>query len=401
ACSKSIDIPLLEQKAKIKGATLLGTGDFTHPLWLRELKQNLTEEDSIGILKTKTSFPFILTTEISLMYTQENKGRKIHLVILAPDFETVDQINEMLLRHGRLDYDGRPIFGMTSPALVEKLKSINQKIEIIPAHIWTPWFGMFGSKSGFNSIKECFQDQANHIFAIETGLSSTPDMNWRIKDLDNKAILSFSDAHSASSWRLAREATIFNLNNLTYPAIIQAMKNKDPSTFTSTIEYYCEQGKYHYDGHRNCKVRLTPAESRKHGNMCPVCSNKLTIGVLNRVEELAERPEGFTPPNAIPFKRLIPLSEIIAGVLNTTPYTKKTNEIHEKLIAEFKTEFNILLNTPEEQLNTIVEPTITKWILKNRNQEIRFLPGYDGEYGIPLLNEKQEQQLGQKSLSEF
>ena len=203
ACSKSISIPVLEQQARIKGVDLLGTGDFTHPLWIKELKQNLTEEDSTGILKTASGFSFVLSTEISLMYTAGGKGRKIHLVVLAPNFDCVDKITTMLLRYGRVDYDGRPIFGMTAPALMERLKAIDSRIEIIPAHIWTPWFGMFGSKSGFNSIKECFEDMSKHIFAIETGLSSTPDMNWRVSELGKKAIVSFSDAHSANPWRLS------------------------------------------------------------------------------------------------------------------------------------------------------------------------------------------------------
>jgi uncharacterized protein (TIGR00375 family) len=260
---------------------------------------------------------------------------------------------------------------------------------------------MFGSKSGFDSVKECFQDQENHVFAVETGLSSTPDMNWRIKELDRRAIVSFSDSHSASSWRLGREATIFNLSSLTYSNLIQAMKDRDSSRLTSTLEYFCEQGKYHYDGHRTCRIRFSPQQSREHNNICPVCRKELTIGVLNRVEKLADREEGYQPQNPVPFKRVIPLAEVISSVLNTAPYTQKAQNIYSALLKEFGTELNVLLNAKEEHISTITTPEITRWIMKNRNQEIKFLAGYDGEYGIPIIGEKQEQQIGQKSLSEF
>lgn len=273
---------------------------------------------------------------------------------------------------------------------------------------WTPWFGIFGSKSGFDSIKECFQDQSDHIFAIETGLSSTPDMNWRLSALDNISLVSFSDAHSTNPHRLAREACVFELPQLTYSSIINAIKSRDPSKFTCTVEYYCEEGKYHYDGHRNCSIRFTPKQSEKYNNICPVCHKPLTIGVLNRVEQLADRPEGFMPMNAIPFKRLIPLSEVIAGVLSTSTYTKKTMEVYNKLVSRFKTEFSVLLEANEGDLNQLVDKSISKWIIKNRNQEIRFNPGYDGEYGTPIfddsqktLTELQPKQQTQKSLSDF
>lgn len=403
ATSKNLTIANLEKYVKIKGLDLLGTGDFTHPEWLKELKNELTEDET-GILKTSTGFPFMLQSEISLIYSQGGKGRRIHNVILAKSFDVVEQINAELLKKGRLDYDGRPIFGISCPDFVSMLKSIDKDIEIIPAHIWTPWFSLFGSKSGFDSLEECYQDQTKHIHAIETGLSSDPPMNWRLSQLDKMSIVSFSDLHSYWPWRIGREATVFDCS-LDYNSIINSLKEK---TVDMTIEVDPSYGKYHFDGHRACDVCISPKESLKNKKICPKCGKELTIGVLHRVEELADREEGYNMKGAAPFKSLIPLSEIIS-VINKTPVASvKTWNVYNSLIESFKNEFNVLLNVDREKLVGVVGGNIADAIIKNRNGEVYVKPGYDGIYGEPVFGdvsleteEEVEVKFGQKGLDEF
>ncbi|UCD20905.1 MAG: DNA helicase UvrD [archaeon] len=385
ATSNELNIPNLEKWAKVKGLGLIGTGDFTHPEWNQELKRDL-KEDGTGILKTENNFPFVLQTEVSLMYSQGNKGRRVHLVLLAPSFEIVDQIIDYFAKKGRLDYDGRPIFGLNAIEVTESLKSISDQIEIIPAHIWTPWFGLLGSKSGFNSFEEAFEDQVKHIYSLETGLSSDPPMNWRLSQLDKYSILSFSDLHSFWPWRIGRESTIFELPELTYKNLINAIRTKQG--LAGTIEVDPGYGKYHFDGHRFCKFSCSPQDSKKRNNTCPRCNKQLTIGVLNRVEELADREEGFKPENPKPFHSLLPLHELISLVLETSISTQKVWKEYNHLIMKFGNEFDILLNTPEEQLIKVVSEKITSTIIKNREGKIKVKPGYDGEYGKAMLEEQ-------------
>lgn len=360
-------------------------------MWLKELKANLKEiNEGIYQYKDKSIF-FILQNEIALFYNQDNKVRKIHYVVLAPNFETVDQINSFLSKKGDLKYDGRPIFSnLTSPEFVEEMMKISKDIMIIPSHAWTPWFGIFGSKSGFDSLEECFQDQTKNVFAIETGLSSDPAMNWRLSSLDNIAIISSSDAHSFWPHRLGREASVFDLKDLTYKNLIEAIKTKDKNKFLFTIEVDPSYGKYHWDGHRNCNVYLDPKESRKYNEICPVCGKPLTVGVLNRVERLADRKDGFVLKNAIPFKTLIPLTELIAAIYNTEPFAKKVWEDFNKLIKEFGNELNILLEAPHEKIKLISGEKIADLIMKNREGKLRVQPGYDGIYGTLILDESQQ-----------
>jgi len=399
ATSKQLSIKTLEKYARMKGINLLGTGDFTHPKWNTELKKELSPED--GILKTKTGFCFIPQTELSLIYTDKGKGRRIHHVILAPDLETVDQITEALKKRGRVDYDGRPIFKIPSPELVEMMQSINNKIELIPAHIWTPWFGMLGSMSGFDSLKDCFEEKSSKINAIETGLSSDPPMNWRIKELDDKAIVSFSDLHSFWPWRMGRECTIFDAKKINYESILKAIRNKEVK---ETIEFFPEEGKYHYDGHRNCGIVMSPKQTKKHKGICPVCKKPLTKGVAYRVEELADREPGYKPKTAKPFRHLIPLSEIIAGATGAGIATQKTWKIYTGL-QKIGNEMQILLETPEEKLAQIAGEKIAKLIIKNRKQKIKVEPGYDGVYGKPVFNnsegKKEVKPKKQAGLKEF
>ncbi len=384
ATSKNIDVPNLVKYAKIKGINLLGTGDFQHPCWFKELDA-LEEKD--GILYYQ-EFPFLWQSEISLMYSQGGRGRRIHYVILAPNKEVVKQITEFLKTKGRLDYDGRPIFGFSGVELVGEMQRISEEIEIIPAHVWTPWFGIFGSKSGFDSLEEAFQDKVDRIHAIETGMSSSPDMNWKIKELNDKSIVSFSDSHSFWPWRIGREATIF-LGELSYKNILRQIRE---NTFKATIETDPAYGIYHWDGHRNCKFSCSPQESKKLDNICPVCKKALTIGVENRVEELTSNPFGFMPKNAKPFYKLLPLQELIALAKASTLASKKTWQVYNQLIEKFGNELNILLHEEKTEMAKFLkdDELLVQLIIDNRIGNIKVKPGFDGQYGKPMLKERQK-----------
>jgi uncharacterized protein (TIGR00375 family) len=397
-----MNIENLEKFGKIKGLNLLGTGDFTHPYWLEELKRNLSEVEDKGLFQFKDkNMYFMLQAEVSNIYEQDKKIRKVHNIIFAPSFEVVDQINDFLKNYGSLASDGRPILTkINCVEFVERLMSISKDIMITPAHAWTPWFSVFGSKSGFDSLEECFQDQIKHIFAIETGLSSDPAMNWRLSALDKISLISNSDSHSPWPIRLGRELNVFE-TEVDYKEIIKAIKEKDSKKFLYTIEVDPSYGKYHFDGHRNCNVSLEPKEAIKYHNACPVCGKTLTIGVLHRVKELADRPEGFVLKNAVPFKSLIPLSELIAAVFNTQPFSKKVWEESMKLIKGLGSELNILLEASEDKLRLLTNEKIAETILKNRKGELKVQPGYDGIYGKLLLNESASIKQPQKRLDSF
>ncbi|MDD5133079.1 MAG: endonuclease Q family protein [Candidatus Nanoarchaeia archaeon] len=403
ATSINMNIDFLEKYAKIKGLNLLGTGDFTHPKWFAELKEKL-KQDEIGILKSKSGMNFILQGEISLIYTQ-GKGRRVHVILLAPNFEIAEQITEYLKTKGRVDYDGRPIFKIPLPELTEKLMSISKEIMIIPAHCMTPWFGILGSESGFDSIQEAFQDQVKNIYALETGLSADPAMLWRLSSLDKFAFISNSDSHSYWPWRLGRETNVFDFNKLTYKDFINAIKEKDSKKFLYTIEVDPAFGKYHYDGHRACNINYSPSETKKHKGICPICKKGLTIGVESRIEQLADREMGFKPKAVIPFKSVIPLSEVIASCLNVQASSKKVMTEFNNLINKFENEFNILLDVPEQELEKVCSKDIAKMILLNREGKLKIIPGYDGVYGQLLkpgeVVEKKFVKNIQKSLDEY
>lgn len=383
ACSKDITLENLAKWAKIKGITLLGTGDFTHPVWFKEIKEKLAEKNGFYYLG---NFPFIITGEISLIYTQEH-GRRIHLVLLIPNLETAEKVNSYFDKKGRRDYDGRPIFSISGKDFTRDMMQISTDIEIIPAHIWTPWFGVFGSESGFDSLKECFGDEIKNIHAIETGMSSDPEMNWRIKELEDKAIVSFSDSHSFWPFRLGREATIFKKTD-SYKGIIEQIRN---NSFVSTIETDPAYGKYHYDGHRNCNFSCSPEVSKKLNGICSVCGKPLVIGVDNRVGKLANNPLGHKGKNTKHFYKVLPLQEIIALAIGTSATSKRAWAIYNSLIENFENEFNVLLNVPKEKfLAKKFDSKLTELILKNREGKIKVIPGYDGVYGTAVIEEKQE-----------
>ncbi len=428
AVSQQMEIPTMFQWEIKKGIGLLATGDWTHPLWLRELKNNL-DEDGSGILKLKSEIKknlilpkdyqepkFLLSTEISLIYTAGGKGRRVHLLIFAPDFATVDKINaEILKRRGNLGSDGRPILPFSTPEFAEIIFNINPKCLIIPAHIWTPWFAVFGSMSGFDSLKECFGDQEKYIYAIETGLSSDPVMNWRIPELDSRAILSFSDAHSPA--KLGREATAFNLKELTFGALREAIKKPDKENNVAyTIEFYPEEGKYHFTGHRLCNITQSPEETREKGTICPVCHKPLTVGVMHRVEKLAGRSEKelelenwgknvkgikskkFARP---PFVKIVPLTEIIAETIGSPVASHRVEPIYEKLVNSLSGEFNVLLKAETAEIAKNSSKEIAESVLKVRRGNLTVIPGFDGQFGVVKIGHHRdtEETETQKNIS--
>lgn len=391
ATSKDMNLENITKYAKIKGIDVLGSGDLTHPIWLGELKKKLSDSGS-GIYSCN-GVKFLLTGEISLIYKQGGKQRRVHHMIYAPSFAVVDQINEWLDKKGRRDYDGRPIFGFSSIEFVEAMMGISKEIEIVPAHAFTPWYGIFGSMSGFDSLEECFGEKAKSIHSIETGMSADPSMCWRISSLDSVTLTSNSDAHSFWPWRLGREANVFDLgDDFSYNDIIDAIRTR--KNFLHTIEVDCSYGKYHVDGHRVCNFSCLPAESKALNNMCPKCGKPLTIGVLNRVEQLADREDGFVPKHSVPFKTLLPLSETIAALHSTDVFTKKVWELYNRLIDRFGSEFNILLNVEKNELAKTVDERLAEFIIKNRNGELKIEPGYDGVYGKIMLGENTTMQTG-------
>lgn len=380
--SKALSIPKLEQYARIKGIGVMGTGDFTHPTWLEQLKASLSGE---GVLRTESGFPFILSTELSSIFTDKGRTRKIHHVILAPSFDAVDGIRDALLKLGRLDYDGRPIFKLSCPEVIDLVMGVDKQCEVIPAHIWTPWFALFGSNSGYDSLKDAYEDTLKHVHAYETGLSSDPPMNWRVSQLDKLTTLSFSDLHSFWPWRIGREATIFDCD-LTYDAMLSAIRN---NTVAGTIEVDPSYGKYHLDGHRACDVCFEPSETREHNGKCPKCGRPLTIGVLNRVEELADREEGYHLPNAKPFHTLMPLSELISHVFGMGIATRATWKEYDSLVRG-SSEYAVLMELPREELEKRTHVRIADEIIKSREHAIKVKPGYDGVYGEPEIQPMQK-----------
>ena len=391
ATSKDMDLEHIALKAKEKGINIVATGDFTHPLWFNELKTKL-EPAERGLYRLKgdslnSNLRFILSVEISNIYTRNNKVRRVHNVILVPSLEAAQKINNVLSWQGNLKSDGRPILGLDSEELLKIVFNAEPQAMFIPAHIWTPWFSVFGSMSGFDSLEEAFGENVKLISALETGLSSDPLMNWMVSALDKFTLVSNSDAHSPDN--LGREANVLDIN-FDYYELREAIINKDREKFLYTIEFYPEEGKYHYDGHRLCQVRMTPEERKKNNGLCPVCHRPLTIGVLSRVEDLGDREFGFKPQNAIPFKHLIPLRELIADVLNVQVKTKLVEQEYRKLINHFGNEFRILLDAKKEELDQVTRSDISQAIINSREGKVEILPGYDGEYGkIHVLLDKQ------------
>lgn len=410
ATSKAGNLQGLAAWARVKGIHLLGTGDFTHPGWFSQLKEQLVPAEP-GFYKLKdeaippalpqvtpVALPsrFLLTAEISSIYKRHGAVRKVHNLLYVPDFASAERINSVLAGIGNIESDGRPILGLDSRDLLEILLEKAPEGFLVPAHIWTPWFSLFGSRSGFDTIEECYGDLSPHVFALETGLSSDPDMNRLIPPLDRFALISNSDCHSPG--KLGREANIFD-TGFNFFALRQALKNPLTEAFAATIEFYPEEGKYHCDGHRNCRVCLEPAETRKIGATCPVCSKPLTVGVLHRVMELAERTEPYYPPGSPAVHSLIPLPEVLGEILGAGPATKGVMALYSRVIDRFGSEFNLLLNTPVDEINRM-SPVLGEAVARIRAGRVIRTPGYDGEFGVirVFAEGEREELAGQISL---
>lgn len=391
ATSETMNVEELARWAKLKGISLVGTGDFTHPLWLIELKEKL-KQNQRGLYEYK-GINFIFTAEVFNNFYVDGRSKRIHNIIFAPDAETAEKLNERLGRHGDLISDGRPILNLSARDLVKLCLDVSEECFVVPAHAWTPHFSIFGSNSGFDSVEECFKEEAKNIYCLETGLSSDPAMNWRLSKLDAYALISNSDAHSPR--KIGREANVFS-GQLSYKEIIETFKLKDRKKFLYTVEFFPEEGKYHYDGHRNCNARLKPKDAIKNGNLCPVCGKKITVGVMHRVEELADRPEGFTPDTSIPFRHMIPLEQIIADARGVGEFTQTVEKEYFNIVNKCSGEFNILLNMGEKELKSQLPEKIAEGVMRVRKGKVNILPGYDGEYGkIKIFNEDEaaEKQL--------
>ncbi len=412
ATSKTLDFEKLYIAAQVKGVTVVGTGDFTHPGWFAEIKEKLIPDEQ-GLFKLKPEIEsacnqqvppacrgdvrFVLVTEISNIYKKRDKTRKNHNLVFVPDLDIAEKLNTTLDSIGNIKSDGRPILGLDARDLLEIVLETSDQAFLIPAHIWTPWFSLLGSKSGFDSIKECFEDLTPHIFAVETGLSSDPAMNWRVSSLDGLTLISNSDAHSP--FNLGREANLFNIPR-SYPSIKHALETGNPDQFLGTAEFYPEEGKYHFDGHRKCGICYSPEKSITHKGICPVCEKPLTLGVLYRVESLADRPRGAKPEKYHPYANLIPLNEILSELLSVGPKSKKVNQYYETLLKELGSEFKILRTAAIDDINRVNIPLLGEAINRMRQGKVKMSPGYDGEYGKITVFDPDEKKrlLGQQSL---
>ena len=388
ATSKDMSPEAIWKWAQIKGIGVVGTGDFTHPGWLKELSEKI-EPSGNGLFKLKKEYEsngvpescksevsFILSAEISCIYRKNDRTRKVHSLILVPDFSDAARINLALSRIGNLKADGRPILGLDALELLKTVMDLCPSAVFIPAHAWTPHFSVFGAVSGFDSLEECFEDYTPYINAIETGLSSDPAMNWRLSALDNITLISNSDAHSPS--KMGREANIFDAEK-SFSAIANSMRTREG--FLGTIEFFPEEGKYHYDGHRACAISLSPEETIRQGYLCPKCGKRVTVGVLHRVEKLADRPQGYKPESTPPYYSLIPLVEVLAESIGVGVASKKVDMEFQRLIQVLGNEFTILMDAPIHGIEQASSPLIGEAISRVRSGRIHVAPGYDGEYG--------------------
>ncbi len=427
ACSQDLELEKIASACARKGVDIIATSDFTHPKWFEHIKTNLKEINDFGIYQLKSEIlnsksetnsklsakggsasggktKFLLGTELSCIKKHKGETRRIHLCVFAPDIETAEKFNKKLDLMGfNLKSDGRPILGLTAKELLEIMLEVDERMVMVPAHAWTPWFGIFGSYGGYDSLEECFEELTPKIFAIETGLSSDPLMNWRLSKLDNIALISNSDAHSCA--KIGREANVMQFGSeqeITYNNIFKIIKEGDRSRFLYTIEFYPEEGKYHYDGHRACQFVCGPKETKRLGGICPKCKKELTIGVMNRVEELSDRGEDEAKKiNKIPYKNLVPLAEIIADVLDMGVNSKAVQAEYNGLIKAFGNEFNVLLNISISDIEKASSGQMAQAIERVRKGSIYVKPGYDGEFGVVKVFQEGEKKKSKQSALEF
>ncbi|MFH2005762.1 MAG: endonuclease Q family protein [bacterium] len=412
ATSKQCDLPHLALWAQRKGIRLLATGDFTHPEWFARIEEELVPGDN-GFFRLRpdltrevaaqvpaacrSTVDFVLQVEISSIYKRAGAVRKVHNLVYMPDLEAARKLGEALGRIGNIGSDGRPILGLDSRDLLEIVLGCSDRAALIPAHVWTPWFSVFGSKSGFDSLEECYGDLTDHIFAVETGLSSDPPMNWRLSLLDGLTLVSNSDAHSPA--KLGREANLFH-TAVAYDDVFDALRSGDPKRCGGTLEFYPEEGKYHLDGCRRCGVRLLPDETRGIGGRCPECGKKITVGVLSRVDELADRAPGARPDSALEFSSLVPLQEVLGECFRQGPATKRVQREYDRLLGELGPELTILRALPVEALRCASTPLLGEAIRRVRAGELHIQAGYDGEFGQVGIfgSDERDRLLGQADL---
>jgi len=395
ATSRDMDIQHIARFAKVKGLNVVGTGDFTHPSWFKELKEGLEPSVFEGLYKPagqpEGQVYFMVTAEVCTISEFKGRTKRIHHVIWAPSLEVAEQVSDVLSRYGSLEADGRPTLAVSPPELVEAVTELSSWLFLFPAHAWTPWFSLFGAFSGFNRLKDCYQDMAGRVYALETGLSSDPPMNWRVSELDRLAIISNSDSHSYWPWRLGREANVLEVKEPSYRAIIEAVKAGRSGGFLLTVETDPSYGKYHWTGHRNCGVSMPAREAVKLGGVCPVCGKRMTKGVEERVEELADRPEGYRLPGAPDYVHLIPLSEIIAVSLGLgNPQDRRVWEVYSGLTSKLGSEFDVMLNASYGEVERLAGKTVARLLAAVREGRVKIKPGYDGVYGRLVLEETVE-----------
>lgn len=382
AVSKDMTIKNIERGATVKGLQVVGTGDFTHPLWRKELA-GLVEEDGLYRTRDVGTVRFLISGEVCTSFTVKEKTRRIHHLILLPSLEAADALSAIIGKRGRLDSDGRPYLYMTGAELAEAVTDLGEEAMIIPAHIWTPWFSLFGDRGGVNTLEECYEDMAPHIYALETGLSSDPPMNWRVGALDRYTLISNSDSHSPSPWRIGREANILEVPRLTYSDIVETiMRHKER---VATVEVDPSYGKYHWTGHRDCNISVPPGEAVRLKATCPICGKKMTKGVAERVEELADRAEGVVPPGAQKYIKVLPLSEIISVVMRKDVFAVDVQKTYWGIVSKFASEMEALAYASKEALVEACGEEVAEVIMRSREGKLVIEPGYDGLYGKPII----------------
>ena len=391
ATSRQLTLEHLWKWAQLKGVQVVATGDVAHPGWLAEVQEKLDPAED-GLFRLRPQFEaamadevpascrgtvrFLIGGEISNIYKKLDRTRKVHNIVFSPSFETTANLQAELEKIGNIRSDGRPILGLDSRDLLEIVLETDERCHLIPAHIWTPWFSILGSRSGFDSVQECFADLTSQIFAVETGLSSDPPMNWRVSWLDRYTLISSSDAHSPP--KLAREATVFD-TELSYDALFGALASGDPGRYRGTIEFFPEEGKYHLDGHRKCGVCWEPAATIAHGGRCSACGKPVTVGVYHRMEELADRPSGTRPDSAGPYASLIPLPEALSEMMGAGPNSKRVQTEYHRLLKRLGPELTILQDLPLEEIAAAGDALLAEGIRRMRAGEVHTQSGYDGD----------------------
>ncbi|MEM1993949.1 MAG: endonuclease Q family protein [Nitrososphaerales archaeon] len=395
ATSEDMRISALVYYGKIKGLDLIGTGDAVHPKWIQELEEELMQEEGgLYVSKSASESPrFMPTVEVATVFEYEGKSRRIHHLILLPSLDEAKQLSDVLKTKGNIEQDGRPTLNITAAELIDLTLSVSNEVEVIPAHIWTPWWSLFGSVSGFNLVEECYQDRVDKIHALETGLSSDPLMNWRLSRLDKYLLVSNSDSHSPLPHRLGREANVFELTNLSYKEIINAIRKIGRSKLKYTIETYPQYGKYHWTGHRACNISMPPQDAIKLKGICPKCGKKMTLGVEQRVEELADRALGYKPEGSPDYKYMLPLEEIIGSAVGASTFSKAVQTKYKMLIESFGSEFRAAFQAPYEAISKIAGVEVASALKAVRENTVQIKPGFDGVYGeieFPQLKEKKK-----------